>query len=111
MCSKTNCNHYEQETFKVREDCTADGEKETQLALFQDALLKAKAELEQLYDSLAGQDEDKANIFRAHMELLDDEEILEEIQMAIETFLPFSQLQVDSFSCGFFCGCLTTAPY
>lgn len=76
--------HYEQETFKVREDCTADGEQETQLALFQDAFSKAKAELEQLYDSLAGQDEDKAKIFRAHMELLEDEEILEEIQMAIE---------------------------
>ena len=59
-------------------------EKEENMANFRMALSKTRQELERLYDYLAIEDEEKAKIFRAHLELLEDEEILDEIQMAIE---------------------------
>jgi len=68
----------------VTEGYFAAGEEEKQFKAFRDALSLAEKELDQLYETLSKEDESKAKIFAAHRELLDDEEILDEIQMAIE---------------------------
>lgn len=57
---------------------------EEELNMFRDAHARTREELENLYNMLKKSDEEKAKIFLAHMEILEDEEILEEIQMAIE---------------------------
>lgn len=59
-------------------------EKQENLKAFHEALSKTKEELKCLYEMLATEDEEKAKIFLAHMELLEDEELLDEIQLAIE---------------------------
>lgn len=59
-------------------------EKQKNLNVFHEVLSKTKEELKCLYELLATEDEDKAKIFLAHMELLEDEELLDEIQWAIE---------------------------
>lgn len=87
--------HYEQETLSVREDCAAEGMQKKQMALFHDALAKAKKELNDLYASLSVKDEDKAKIFLAHAQLLEDEEILEEIQMAIEEEHKYAETAIE----------------
>lgn len=67
----------------VREDTfPAEQEREQQTA-FRVICEKAAEELEHLYDTLAKTDEDKAKIFLAHKELLEDEELLDEVQLAI----------------------------
>ena len=76
--------HYEKQVLSVKEDLTSQSDVSVQMALFHDALLKAKIELTEIYESLLPEDEDKAKIFLAHQELLEDEEIQDEIQMAIE---------------------------
>ncbi len=76
--------HYEREVLSVREDMISEAEVNEQMTLFHDALAKAKAQLNEIYESLLSEDEDKAKIFLAHVELLEDEEILDEIQVAIE---------------------------
>ena len=76
--------HYEKQVLSVKEDLTSQSDVSVQMALFHDALLKAKIELTEIYESLLPEDEDKAKIFLAHQELLEDEEIQGEIQMAIE---------------------------
>ncbi len=60
------------------------GEEAQQLRAFHDARTRAGAELDTLYAALSREDESKAKIFAAHKEILEDEEILEEMQMAIE---------------------------
>lgn len=50
---------------------------------FQAACKQAGQELTALYDRMCAEDADKAKIFRAHRELLEDEEILEEIREAV----------------------------
>ncbi|MBQ8627605.1 MAG: phosphoenolpyruvate--protein phosphotransferase [Agathobacter sp.] len=59
-------------------------EKQENLKAFHEALSKTKEELKCLYEMLATEDEEKAKIFLAHIELLEDEELLDEIQLAIE---------------------------
>ena len=51
---------------------------------FQDTVQKAKAELKIIYDELAREDEDNAQIFMSHQVVLEDECILQEIRKAIE---------------------------
>lgn len=68
----------------VEKGCFEAGAEEEGMLAFRAALSKTKQELEDLYKSLASEDEEKAKIFQAHIELLEDEEILDEIQMAIE---------------------------
>lgn len=75
---------YEPLLLTVTEGCFLAGEEEEQLQVFRDAVCLAGKELETLYESLRGEDESKAKIFAAHKEILEDEEILEEIQTAIE---------------------------
>lgn len=57
---------------------------EENMTAFHHTLKKTKEELQSLYESLVTEDEEKAKIFLAHIELLEDEEILDEILMAIE---------------------------
>lgn len=68
----------------VEEGYFAKEAKQENMEAFRNAFEKTKEELEQLYAGLAEEDPEKAKIFLAHMELLEDEEILDEIQMAIE---------------------------
>lgn len=75
---------YEPLLLTVTEGCFLAGEEKKQLQVFRDAIRLAGKELEALYESLRGEDESKAKIFAAHKEILEDEEILEEIQTAIE---------------------------
>ena len=75
---------YEPLLLAVTEGQFAAGEEKQQLQAFHDALRLAGEELEALYEKLSHEDESKAKIFAAHREILEDEEILDEIQMAIE---------------------------
>lgn len=68
----------------VTEGYFAAGEEEENLKAFRDAFACAAEELDDLYERLSREDESKAKIFAAHKEILEDEEILDEIQMAIE---------------------------
>ena len=75
---------YEPLLLAVTEGKFVAGEEKRQLQAFHDALRLAGEELEALYEKLSHEDESKAKIFAAHREILEDEEILDEIQMAIE---------------------------
>lgn len=75
---------YEPLLLTVTEGCFLVGEEEKQLQVFRDAIRLAGKELEALYESMRDEDESKAKIFAAHKEILEDEEILDEIQTAIE---------------------------
>ena len=68
----------------VTEGYFAAGEEAEHFKAFRDALSLAEKELDQLYETLSKEDESKAKIFAAHREILEDEEILDEIQTAIE---------------------------
>ena len=68
----------------VTEGYFSAGEEEKKLKAFRDAFARASEELDDLYEALSKEDEAKAKIFAAHKEILEDEEILDEIQMAIE---------------------------
>lgn len=70
--------------FSVTEGYFAAGEEAENLKAFRDAFAHASEELDGLYEILSKEDESKAKIFAAHKEILEDEEILDEIQMAIE---------------------------
>ena len=50
---------------------------------FQGALVQAKEQLQELYDRLCTQHPQQAKIFAAHQEILEDEELLEEVETAI----------------------------
>lgn len=75
---------YEPLVITVTEGCFEAGKETEYMNAFCVALTKTKAELQQLFEQLSAEDEDKAKIFMAHGELLEDEEILDEIRMAIE---------------------------
>ena len=75
--------YYPQE-LRVTKGYFPEGEEEKNLKVFHDAFACASEELDGLYESLRREDESKAKIFAAHKEILEDEEILDEIQMAIE---------------------------
>lgn len=51
---------------------------------FQETVTKAKAELKLIYDALAQENEENAQIFMSHQVVLEDECILQEIRRAIE---------------------------
>lgn len=51
---------------------------------FQDTVKKAKAELKEIYDELALESEENAQIFMSHQVMLEDECVLQEIRKAIE---------------------------
>lgn len=53
------------------------------LATYKNTMKKGKEELQQLAAKFHKEDEDKAKIFLAHQEILEDEDMLEEIEMAI----------------------------
>ncbi len=53
------------------------------LAGYKKTMEKGKEELQQLVAKFHKEDEDKAKIFLAHQEILEDEDMLEEIEMAI----------------------------
>ena len=79
---------YEPLSFSVAEEYVT-AEEEQQLQLFHGALNLAAKELDTLYETLSKEDESKAKIFAAHKEILEDEEILDEIRMAVGECLPF----------------------
>lgn len=56
---------------------------EERLVAYKTTMEKGKEELQQLIAKFHQEDEDKAKIFLAHQEILDDEDLLEEIEMAI----------------------------
>lgn len=58
--------------------------KQENVNTFHAVLSQAKEELNRLYEKLATEDMEKAKIFLAHMQLLEDEAILDEIHRAIE---------------------------
>ncbi|MBQ8278741.1 MAG: phosphoenolpyruvate--protein phosphotransferase [Roseburia sp.] len=75
---------YEPLVITVEEGYFEAGKETEYINAFHDALFRTKSELQQLFEKLALEDVEKAKIFAAHSELLEDEEILDEIQMAIE---------------------------
>lgn len=62
----------------------AKGMEREYLKQFQDTVAKAKAELKSIYEELAREDEENAQIFTSHQVVLEDESILQEIRKAIE---------------------------
>ncbi len=62
----------------------AKGMEREYLRQFQDTVAKAKAELKLIYDELAVESEENAQIFMSHQVVLEDECILQEIRRAIE---------------------------
>ena len=59
------------------------GQEEEKYREFRESCEKADSELVTLYNGMCKEDPDKAKIFSAHRELLQDEEILDEIQETI----------------------------
>ena len=59
------------------------GQEEEKYREFRETCEKADGELVTLYNGMCKEDPDKAKIFSAHRELLQDEEILDEIREAI----------------------------
>lgn len=74
---------YHQQEFVVKEGYFEEGKESEMLDMFHDAAFCAKEELSEIYGLLEQEDKEKAKIFLAHSEILEDEEILEEIEMAI----------------------------
>ncbi|MBQ9941493.1 MAG: phosphoenolpyruvate--protein phosphotransferase [Christensenellaceae bacterium] len=66
------------------EDTPAAESAEQAMERLQTAMDTARAELEQLYERLAETDKQNAAIFLAHIELLEDEAIAEDVAMSIE---------------------------
>ena len=77
------------------------GQEEEKYREFREACEKADGELVTLYNGMCKEDSDKAKIFSAHRELLQDEEILDEIREAIcaESMNPEQEMsKLSSFS-------------
>ncbi len=70
------------------------GQETKYIEILETALSEVHRELDELIETLTLADEDKANIFIAHKEILDDEEILEMIHDAIETEHKFPDFAV-----------------
>ncbi len=62
----------------------AKGMEREYLKQFRDTVVKAKEELRKIYDKIAEESEENAQIFLSHQLILDDEEVLKGIQKAIE---------------------------
>ena len=58
---------------------------ECELAQYENAARKAQERLREIQAAFAGKDDDKAEIFSAHLDMIDDEEISEEIRSAIHS--------------------------
>ena len=58
---------------------------EHELERYENAVRTAQAKLREIQAAFTGKDDDKAEIFGAHMDMVDDEEISEEIRSAIHT--------------------------
>lgn len=69
---------YEPICFEVEEAYIEEDEVQEAYQKFQDICKMAKTELGGIYDALSQEDEEKAKIFQAHIEILEDEDILEE---------------------------------
>lgn len=74
---------YHQQEFVVKEGYFEEGKESENLDIFHDAAFRAKEELSGVYGLLEQEDKERAKIFLAHSEILEDEEIREEIEMAI----------------------------
>ncbi len=70
---------YKAFTPDIRESYFEAGEEQKHLEQFNSAVKKAAKELDRIYDSLASESPDKANIFAAHKEILFDEEVAEDV--------------------------------
>ena len=66
-----------------------------QLALFHDILNRTKVQLANLYEEFKGKDEEKANLFQAYAQLLEDETIDAEIYSAIRENHLFAEAAVE----------------
>lgn len=75
---------YEPLQIEVEEHHFEAGKQKERLVAFHDAVSCAEEEINQLYERLVGEDAEKAKIFAAHREILEDEEMIEEIQTAIQ---------------------------
>ena len=75
---------YEQLQIQVNEGQLKPDILEEKLNCFREAYAKTKQELQNLYDKLYKSDEEKAKIFMAHIEILKDNAILDELQVAIK---------------------------
>lgn len=58
---------------------------ECELAQYENAARKAQERLREIQAAFAGKDDDKAAIFSAHLDMIDDEEISEEIRSVIHS--------------------------
>ena len=56
---------------------------ECELERYENAVQAAQAKLREIQAAFTGKDDDKAEIFSAHLDMVDDEEISEEIRSAI----------------------------
>ena len=75
---------YEAASYTVAEAFFERGERDTQRSRFEQAFKAAADELSAMIETLRAADDEKAAIFAAHQEILEDEEILEQIQEAID---------------------------
>lgn len=76
---------YKPSAVSVSEEYFEKGREEEYIGLYHSAFSSAHRELEHLVSSFSAKDSDKAKIFSAHIEILDDEEINEMIHDAIVT--------------------------
>lgn len=75
---------YGQTTFKTTRQSFDADKIEEKLLFFHESLNKAREELESLYDNMKETYPEQAKIFRAHSELLDDEEMIGETEETIK---------------------------
>lgn len=87
--------HFKPLNFDIRQEAISKEMIFEQLEKFQGALIQAKHELDILYQELLLEDVSKAKIFAAHKELLEDEEILAEVQIAIEEELLCTEAAIE----------------
>lgn len=74
---------FREEKLSIRETIVADGLREQEQLQYHRALEQAQAQLQEIFEACLCIDEDKANIFQAHMDILQDLQVREEIDAAI----------------------------
>ena len=70
---------------------------ECELERYENAVQAAQAKLREIQAAFTGKDDDKAEIFSAHLDMVDDEELLELVEMDIREML-------SEYSCRYRCG-------
>lgn len=74
---------FQEEKLSISETVIADGMREQEQLQYHRALEQAQVQLQEIYEKCLAIDTDKANIFQAHMDILQDLQVREEIDTAI----------------------------